>query len=139
MKSNLAQKNKPRERKAQGISGAHIGWKTTKGKGRGVFAGRRIRKGQLVEIAPVIPVAEKNMPEDEAPDGYFLSWHDKEGQEYAMVLGYVMLYNHSGKPNIELEMDLRSRTMSVHALRDIKPGEELVWDYNCDLWFDPKK
>jgi uncharacterized protein len=139
MRNNLAQKTKTREQKKHGIMGAHIGWKTTKGKGRGVFTGKPIRKGQLIEVAPVIPVAEKSFTENETPDGYLLSWSDtKKGQEYAMVLGYVMLYNHSSKPNIELEMDMRAKTMEVKALRNIRAGEELVWDYNCDLWFDPK-
>ena len=47
-----------------------------------------------------------------------------------------MLYNHSRVPNIRLEGDYETMTITVYALRDIREGEELVWNYDCDIWFD---
>ena len=143
MKTNLAYKEPAIEQNRDdhlGLIGADIVWKSIKGKGRGVFTARKIRKGEIVEVAPAIPMAKKHVPDDATPDGYVLDWNeDKKGQEYALGLGYIMLYNHSKKPNIEIESDLEEMTFSVMALRDIKAGEELMWDYGCDIWFRVKK
>lgn len=117
--------------------GAAIAWKQTDKRGRGVFALRDIPKGALIEKAPVIVVAATDVPEGDAPDGYLLDWDpDTEGQEHAMVLGYIMLYNHSAEPTLYLENDYEDMSISSYALRDIKAGEELTWDYACELWFD---
>ncbi len=121
------------------ILGADIAWrKTHDEKGRGVFAMRDIGKGEIIEVAPVVPVARENVIDNgEAPDGYLLEWDaDTPGEEFAMPLGYVMLYNHSSAPTIEIESDLAEYTMTVKAARDIKQGEELTWNYACELWFD---
>lgn len=120
--------------------GAAVAWRKIKGKGRGVFAVRRILKGEIVECAPVVPMAKKDIPDDgNVPDGYVLEWdEDDEDNAYALVLGYVMLYNHSARPNIELENDTENLTITVRALRDIRAGEELTWNYGCELWFDPR-
>lgn len=121
------------------ILGASIVWrKISDEKGRGVFAARDIREGEVIEISPVVPVAKGNIVENgDAPDGYLLQWDaDTEGEEYAMPLGYVMLYNHSENPTIVIESDMEEYTMTVKAARDIKAGEELTWNYACELWFD---
>lgn len=120
------------------VRDAAVGWRRMRnGKGRGVFARRAFRKGELIEIAPVIPVGADAVPAGEAPDGYLLDWDpDTKGQEHAMVLGYVMLYNHSDKPNLDLESDMNKMTVTVRAARDIRTGEELCWNYSCDLWFE---
>lgn len=143
MKSNFAYKEPAIEQNRsdeQGLIGSNIVWKSVKGKGRGVFTNRDIRKGEIVEVAPAVPMAKKHVPDDATPDGYVLDWdEDKKGKEYALGLGYIMLYNHSKKPNIEIETDLEEMTFSVTALRDIKKDEELMWDYGIDVWFRVKK
>lgn len=119
--------------------GAAVCWRhISEEKGRGVFALRDIRKGEVVETAPVVPVSKSNVVESgEAPDGYLLEWDGiYEDEEYCMPLGYVMLYNHSDTPNLHLEADYEAYTMSVTAMRDIKAGEELCWNYGCDIWFE---
>lgn len=121
------------------ITGAKIGWKDTGGeKGRGVYARTSFQKGDILEVAPVIPVAASAVPEEGgAPDGYLLDWDpEEEGEEHCMPLGYIMLYNHSKDPTIWLESDYEEMTMTARALRDIKIGEELTWDYSCEIWFD---
>jgi hypothetical protein len=123
----------------QTMTGAMIAWREIGGdKGRGVFALRDIAKGEIIEVAPVIPVSKENVVESgEAPDGYLLDWDGNyENEEYCMPLGYIMMYNHSDKPNLHLDQDYDSYTMTASALRDIKKGEEICWDYNCELWFD---
>lgn len=121
------------------IMGAKIGWRhISEEKGRGVFALKDIKKGEVIEVSPVVPVSKANVIESgEAPDGYLLEWDGNyEEEEYCMPLGYVMLYNHSKEPNIHLEQDYDAYTMTVTAMRDIKKGEELCWDYAIDVWFD---
>jgi len=118
---------------------AAIIWRPIEGKGRGVFAARPIAAGAMVECAPVVPMAKENVPEDGPPDGYVLEWDaDTPGEEHALVLGYIMLYNHGLNPNLRLENDYEAGTISAFALRDIEAGEELTWDYNCELWFTPE-
>ncbi len=142
----MAQKRKPIKKKnkldkTHTLGQSHLVWKRVPHKGRGVFTTKAIKKGKIIEVSPVIIMASKNVPEDEAPDGWVLEWNDKKRSEaYALGLGYIMVYNHSSKPNIELEADMRAKTFEVKALRDIKAGEELCWDYNCgDVWFKEKK
>lgn len=119
--------------------GAKIGWRVSSAeKGRGVYALEDIAKDTLIETAPVIVVAANAVPEDGgAPDGYLLDWDpETEGEEHCMPLGYIMLYNHSKNPTLYLENDHEEMTITSFAARDIKAGEELTWDYNCDIWFD---
>lgn len=122
--------------------GAKIGWRETGDeRGRGVYALEDIAQGTLIESAPVIVVAASAVPEDGgAPDGYLLDWEPEEkGFEHCMPLGYVMLYNHSRKPTLRLENDHEELTITSFALRDIKAGEELTWDYSCEIWFDEEE
>ena len=121
------------------MMGAKIAWrKISEEKGRGVFALRDIAKGEVIETAPVIPVSKNSVIDNgEAPDGYLLDWDGNyEDEEYCMPLGYIMMYNHSSTPNMMLDQDYDEYTMKAIAIRDIKKGEELCWDYNCELWFD---
>lgn len=124
------------------MSGAKIGWRVIdEEKGRGVFALRDFKKGEVLETAPVIVVPATSVPDDgEAPDGYLLDWDpETEGQEHAMPLGYIMMYNHSGEPNIGIESDMGEYYMTVSAMRDIKKGEELCWDYSCEIWWEDEE
>jgi SET domain-containing protein len=124
------------KKNGQGLKGSSIVWKKAGKKVRGVFTTRPIKKGELIEVAPVVPLKAKNVPDDEAPDGHVLNWDEtSRNRKYAMGMGYVMLYNHSDKPNIRLESDLGNDVVEVTALRNIKAGEELVWDYGVEIWF----
>ncbi|QQG35891.1 MAG: SET domain-containing protein-lysine N-methyltransferase [Micavibrio aeruginosavorus] len=130
------------EQPVETIIGADIAWQETgTEKGRGVFALRDFKQGEVLERAPVIPVSKRNVIDNgEAPDGYLLEWEGLyEDEEYCMPLGYVMLYNHSQTPNIMMDQDFENYIMSVTALRDIRKGEELCWNYNCDIWFEDQK
>jgi SET domain-containing protein len=116
-------------------------WAMIPGKGRGVVAAEDISAGSEIERAPVVVVpASDLLDRDEpltVPDQYYLYWSDREGAELAMGGGLLMFYNHSTEPNVEFDDGPLPDTMSVYALRDIKAGEELVYDYGCELWFDP--
>lgn len=115
---------------------------TAAGRGRGVFAVRKILKGEVIERAPVIVI-----PKDEWPDlesttlsDYAFDWGEND-EHAAIALGYVSIYNHSYLPNAELDDLLDEQMMSVVARHDIQPGEEITINYNGDptkqdpLWF----
>ena len=125
--------------KQETILGAHIAWRhISEEKGNGVFALRDIKQGEIIEVAPVIPMSHADIPESgNAPDGYVLDWDEDDPDEaHALVLGYIMLYNHSKNANMEFESNFENYTITATAARDIKAGEELTWDYSCELWFD---
>ena len=112
--------------------------KRVKGKGRGVFARRPIRRGQVIERVPVIV-----LPADELVGGTTLaSYSFHWGRDtVALALGYGSIYNHSYRPNARYD-DVAPRTKVFTALRDIAPGEEITVNYNgkprsrTAVWFD---
>lgn len=138
MKQRIMKKTKSKKADYKGMSGSHLVWRNVRRKGRGVFTTRALRKGEVIEISPAIPMAAKDVPAGAPPDGWVLEWNPKKRSEkYALGLGYIMLYNHSAQPNIRIDHDLRSKIFEVVALRAIEPWEELVWDYGCgEVWFD---
>jgi SET domain-containing protein len=118
--------------------------RNTQKKGRGVFATAPIKKGEIVEICPVIilPYKDRKKVDKTKVLDYYFYWGPKN--QPAIALGYGSLYNHSFNPNIEYEQHLKKKTITFTALRNIKKGEELVSNYNGDpdskdeLWFKAK-
>jgi hypothetical protein len=106
------------------------------GKGRGVFARRDFKKGELVESAPVIviPDEEVDLIEKTALADYYYKWGDSH---FALVLGYGSLYNFSATPNLLFKPDLKKNVMLYRAGKTIRKDQELTINYLCDLWFRP--
>lgn len=138
-KSSVIKESKQDDIPQETMLEAAINWREVEGKGRGIFTRRLIHKGEVIETSPVVTVAKSAIPEEGgAPDGYVLEWRDDEPEEaYALVLGYIMFYNHGENPNVHLESDFENNVVTVTALRDIQPDEEITWNYDCELWFDP--
>ena len=118
-----------------------VGFKDIPGKGRGVVALRAFAPGECVEEVPMIIVPKKDLPERLSGtvfDQYLLFWSQEPGKEFAITGGLLMFYNHSTRPNVKLrDSDTRSDTFVVEALGHIAPGDELTFDYNCELGFQP--
>lgn len=118
-----------------------VTWRAIAGKGRGVVAVGGWPAGTELERSPVIPCPFDHLvhrPDDPTvPEQYFLHWSDDPGQETCMGGGLLMFYNHGANPNIEFRGGPEPETMSVFALRDVVDGEELVYDYDVELWFTP--
>jgi SET domain-containing protein len=106
------------------------------GKGRGVFAVRDFKRGELVEAAPVIlfPAKDVDLIDETALADYYYKWGDAH---YALVLGCGSLYNFSVTPNLSFKTDLKNKLMLYRAKKAIRKGQELTINYLCDLWFDP--
>jgi SET domain-containing protein len=115
------------------------------GKGRGVFAGRAIRAGEIIEEAPVIvlPGAEIEHLERTVLQDYYFLWGADE-EDAAILLGVCSLCNHSYEPNAVFELCPESQTIRFVARRDIAAGEEITTNYNGDpanlkpVWFDAR-
>jgi SET domain-containing protein len=110
--------------------------------GRGIFATRKIFKGELVERAPVIQLNEKQWPTAAKTilSDYGFDWGEHD-EHASIALGYVSIYNHSYDPNAQLEQMLDELMMEVVAIKDIMAGEQITINYNGEptsqdpLWF----
>lgn len=120
-----------------------VGWRTVPGKGRGVVALRDCRAGTELERAPIVVVPDSDIVHRDdghtVLDQYLLYWSDELGREHALGGGLLMFYNHSTTPNVALHDGPEPQTMSVFAARDIRAGEELVYNYDIELWFEPRE
>jgi SET domain-containing protein len=113
------------------------------GKGRGVFASRRIEAGETIEEAPVVVMSGaeiEHLDRTVLGDYYFLWGADEE--DAALLLGLCSLCNHSYQPNAVFECQPEAGTIRFVALRTIEAGEEITTNYNGapdnakPLWFD---
>ena len=100
-----------------------------KGKGRGVFARRPIRRGEVIERVPVLvlPIDAVRTPSRWTGLARYC-FHWGRGT-LALALGYGSLYNHSYRPNAFYD-DTGGPAKVFTALRDIAPGEEITVNYN---------
>jgi SET domain-containing protein len=105
--------------------------------GRGVFADRDYRRGDMVEACECIFVRTKYLP-DSNPLSYYAFWVRRG--VVALALGNGSLYNHSSTPNIYYtDSYLEPGILKLYAYRDIKAGEELTIIYNDKPQFLPKR
>lgn len=97
-----------------------------RGMGRGVFAGRKYRKGEVIEVCPVIALPE-------APGGMLERYVFRWGEDgVAVALGYGSLYNHSAEPNAKFAVRESRAEVVFRALRDIAVGEQILIDYGWE-------
>lgn len=105
----------------------------TRGRGRGVFARRAIRRGELIAVFDGPPL-----------DDDFDGWNDDLLHHAIQVgpklwrdsRGLARLINHSCDPNCGIK-----RLNRIVAMRPIAPGEEITWDYEMTEksdWFRMK-
>ena len=106
------------------------------GKGRGVFAGKKYKRGEIIEQAPVIviPGSELQYIKDTVLNDYYFIWgQDKDKLKTgAIALGYGSLYNHSYSPNATFNKRHKDLVIEFKALQDIEEGEEITINYNGD-------
>jgi SET domain-containing protein len=112
--------------------------KRIKGKGRGVFARRLIRKGEVIEKVPMLVLPIDESQDDSVLSHYCFAWGRGT---VGLALGYGSIYNHSFRPNARYD-DIGPQTKQFSALRDIQPGEEITVNYNGEpksrksVWFE---
>jgi SET domain-containing protein len=117
--------------------------KKTPDKGRGVFTSEAIKIGEVIEVCPII---ELNQDDLKILDGttlynYYFLWGVKENKA-AIALGFGSLYNHKAFANAHYLMNFQNRTITVFAIKNIEPKEEIFFNYNgvpeCEdkVWFE---
>ncbi len=94
--------------------------------GFGVFADKKIRKGEKIEECYFI--LSKGW--DEALEDYYFAVNRK----YAVFLGFGSIYNHSENPNADYRINVNKRIATIKAQCDIQKGEEILISYGED-WF----
>lgn len=102
-----------------------------RGMGRGVFAGRAFRKGEVIEVCPVIRVGASDGAVSGGLAHYVFKW-GAGGLELAVALGYGSLYNHSPDPNARFTPRTTRDDVVFRAARDIAAGEQIFIDYEWD-------
>ena len=117
-------------------------------RGRGVFAGRAFKQGDVVEACPVVPF--EPLPGRQLPmdiKRIVFGWGKLLGLQHrrpAIVLGYGSIYNHSNPAGLRCEADAPNRILRFVAVRAIDADEELTINYNSldtatssdDTWFE---
>lgn len=112
--------------------------------GRGVFAERNIKKGELIEKCPVIELPEHDMSSlrQSLLVTYFF-YFGKKKERLALALGFGSLYNHTYNPNARYEIRDLENTIDFIALNNIKKNDEITVDYNSanptdktPFWFE---
>lgn len=113
--------------------------------GRGVFAGRDIPAGTVIDVCPVLildPQENKDHIEKTSLYHYTYNWPlpDRNGKSMktqAVVFGLGSLFNHSTPhQNVGWKRDLERQVVVYKALRDIGECEELCISYGSHLTFE---
>ncbi|MFG0259153.1 MAG: SET domain-containing protein-lysine N-methyltransferase [Phycisphaerales bacterium JB041] len=111
--------------------------------GRGVFARRTIRKGEVVIVNPALPLGEGEVRDEDLIARYCFEW-PKNGDGRALALGEASLLNHApdgpadaaddGRlySNLRWRTDTRREQIVFTAFRTIEEGEECLIDYGED-------
>lgn len=94
--------------------------------GYGVFAGKKIRKGEIIEECYII-VSKGG---DKKLEDYYFDANRK----YAIFTGFGIIYNHSDDPNADYKLNLKTRVVTIKAERTIPKGNEIFISYG-DEWF----
>ena len=99
--------------------------------GTGVFAKTHFKPGQLIEVAPVIPMddREKDLLRNSSLHSYYFLVNNKE-VSVVVGLGYASLYNHASHANARYSINLPELSISIIACKSISTGEEITINYN---------
>jgi SET domain-containing protein len=107
------------------------------GKGLGVMATADIKKGENIEIFPVLFLSKKDVKYlDHESD--LLTFYPMYLQSYrkdCIMFGYGSIYNHDRKnPNADIfyPKNKTDRYLIMRAIKKISKGEEVVYDYGYD-------
>lgn len=97
--------------------------------GYGVFAGKDIKKGEIIEECYIILTKGK----DKALEDYYF---DAKGKD-ALLTGYGIIYNHCDDDNAEYTLNLKRKLATFKAIKPIKKGQEIFVSYGDD-WFSSR-
>lgn len=127
---------------------ACLGYVTDTGtpKGRGVFAGRKINAGELVEACPVVVITTplSRMPKELKSVVFDWGYLTNGQPSTCLALGWGSMYNSANPANLKYVAVANDLQLHFIAARDIQCDEELTINYNHtggeagssdDTWF----
>jgi SET domain-containing protein len=97
--------------------------------GYGVFAEKKLRKGEKIEECYII-ISKGG--DKVLEDFYF----DAKGK-CAIFTGFGIIYNHSDDANADYNINMKTRIATITADRTIQKGEEIFVSYGDD-WFSSR-
>lgn len=114
-------------------------------KGLGVFADEDIKKGEIIEKAPLLLMSMKEFEHIIKTKLYYY-FFEYTNKHFAIALGYGSLYNHSYTPNARYLYNYKNKHFKIIAISNIKKGEEILFNYNyypddqtpLDDWYKEK-
>lgn len=98
--------------------------------GYGVFADKRLKKGEKIEECYFVISRGGDVVLE---DYYF----DLGRGKYALFTGFGSLYNHDDAPNAEFVINTMNHIATIKAIRPIRKGEEIYISYG-DEWFSSR-
>lgn len=115
--------------------------------GKGVYAMRDIKKGELIEKCPVIEIPTHDLSNvDESFLVTYFYYSGKHKERVVIALGFGSIYNHTFTPNALYKIKHAENTIDFIALHNIKKDEEITVNYNGKnlknnnpLWFEEPK
>ena len=109
-------------------------------KGLGVFATKKILKGETIEECPVFFLGKNDSPQSEHFKNYRFSYpKERSGNESVLAWGYGSLFNHDIKPNADWEEHPKWMGFKFFALRDIEKDEEITISYGGESYWRDRK
>jgi hypothetical protein len=109
------------------IQNPKLGLEVVPGKGRGVYALADIRRHEVLEHCPAIPIPDAQF------DGMVMEHYVMPyAGGHAVVGGYAMFYNHDDRPNAQYsdeEWADGNAMVTLKAIKPIKAGDPITVHY----------
>jgi len=101
-------------------------------KANGLFASKDFKKGETIEVCPVLKIDSK-INNNIINDYIFKSNNDNKHNLLAM--GYCGLINHSKNDiNVKWYVSKNNKTIRFYCIKNIKKGDELLTNYGENYW-----
>ena len=99
--------------------------------GLGVFSNVHIKKGSLIEVAPLLigSAEDYELLSKTALHDYYFILADKQAP-IAIGLGFASWYNHACPANANYSIHKKKMIIKIKALVNIKAGEEITINYH---------
>ncbi|WP_061216117.1 SET domain-containing protein [Leptospira santarosai] len=108
------------------------------GIGMGLFPKENVNKGDTIGYYTGKILTDKTANSSKYCESKYLLWICKDHWIYGegKKSNYTCFMNHSSKPNVKLIVSVRWKTARFEAIRKVKAGEELFFDYGDEYWIN---
>lgn len=110
--------------------------KITKKYGRGCYASKNIKKGQVIETCELLVLTKEDTKKVNNTDLKYYVFKYNNSQD-CLVLGNGEIFNHSDNANVSYK--IKDNKMVFIAIKNIKKGRQLFTNYNEDVQVDTNK